>query len=547
MRRLNILMFLSLIAGAVQAQFINNGATVTIQPGATLRVETDFINNSGTVTNSGTLEVQGNFDNNATFTSTDPSIVRFIGTADANASTGGAVLRNVEMSKNGGDVVLLGENMSIAGTLNFNGDDTRIVTGAQSLILPTSADITGVDANEYVATTGVGRLIKSVSGNATVNLEVGDLVNYTPVSSAVTGTTYTAATLGGRAIIAPDLTAKYGDASDYISREWQIAATGIAGYANTMTGTYVAGDVVGMSSLVKGATFHTADWRFDGSSSGASTVIASTTNTDVRLSGKNFFGRVNLKVLLQGAYSDFSGQNSTGLMSSALRSANLIPLVSPYSDAPATALSIPADVTDWVKIEIRDASNSNTVLGRASVFLKNNGSLVAIDGSSNPLIKNGNPMSIVSVHHRNHLPIRTAAALDISKIAPTLYDFTSDLMNAFDSPSVANDAMKLVIGTGGNAGINSWTMWAGNGSGNNRVRYSGSTEDLNYLLNTLSTDPAPFTGLSGNTAGNINNIYSNSDYNMDGRVRYSGSTHDVSFLLNVVLGGLTNGSITQSL
>ena len=301
MRRLNILMFLSLIAGAVQAQFINNGATVTIQPGATLRVETDFINNTGTVTNSGTLEVQGNFDNNATFTSSDPSIVRFIGTADANSSTGGAVLRNVEMSKNGGDVVLLGENMSIAGTLNFNGDDTRIVTGAQSLILPTSADITGVDANEYVATTGVGRLIKSVSGNATVNLEVGDLVNYTPVSSAVTGTTYTAATLGGRAIIAPSLTAKYADASDYINREWQVAATGIAGYANTMTGTYVAGDVVGMSSLVKGATFHTGDWRFDGSSSGASTVIASTTNTDVRLSGLNFFGKANLKAYLAGA------------------------------------------------------------------------------------------------------------------------------------------------------------------------------------------------------------------------------------------------------
>jgi len=444
MRRLNILMFLSLIAAVVQAQFINNGATVTIQSGATLKVETNFINNSGTVTNNGTLEVSGNFDNNATFISANPSTVRFIGSADANVSAGGAVLRNVEMSKTGGDIVLLDDNMSVAGTLNFNGDDTRIVTGAQSLTLTSSVDITGVDANEYVATTGTGRLIKTVAGNATVNLEVGDLTNYTPVSSVVTGTTYTAATIGGRAIIDPNLTAKYGDASDYINREWQVATTGIDGYTNTMTGTYVAGDVNigGNATLIKGATFHTGDWRFDGSNSGSSTVIASTTNADVRLSGLNFFGKVNLKAFLQGAYN-----SGTGLMSTTLNTNGLISLTSPYTDAPATVASIPANVTDWVRIELRDpAAPSTGTANKASAFIKNDGTIVGLDGTAFPRVKNGLATSVVVLSHRNHLPIRTVNA-GLNVVNPTLHDFSTGLGQAYDDISIANDAM-VDIGSG---------------------------------------------------------------------------------------------------
>ena len=63
MRRLNIFLLFLLVSVSLSAQFVNNGATVTIQSGATLRVETDFINTSGTVTNNGTLEVQNNFTN----------------------------------------------------------------------------------------------------------------------------------------------------------------------------------------------------------------------------------------------------------------------------------------------------------------------------------------------------------------------------------------------------------------------------------------------------------------------------------------------------
>jgi hypothetical protein len=258
----------------------------------------------------------------------------------------------------------------------------------------------------------------------------------------------------------------------------------------------------------------------------------------------NFFGKVNLKVFLQGAYGDFVNENSTGEMKLNLKTLNLIPLISPYDGT--TVSTIPSDVVDWVRVDLRDASNSSVVLGSNSGFIKKDGSVVGTDGISLLKVKNGNTSSIVSLHHRNHLPVRTPSGIDVSSYSPSLYNFSSNLSMAYDSPSVSNDAMKLIIGIGSNAGNDIWCLWAGNGSGNNRVRYSGSTEDMNYLLNTPTTNAPPDTGLGGNVSGNINNIYSNSDYNMDGRVRYSGSTHDVAFLLNVVLNGLTNGSITQS-
>ncbi|MBC7884193.1 MAG: hypothetical protein H7X99_01870, partial [Saprospiraceae bacterium] len=147
MRRFNLLLFLLLVTMAAQAQFVNNGATVTIQSGATLRVETDFINNTGTVTNNGTLEVQGAFTNAATFTSANPSLVRFIGSTNSNVTSGSAMLRNVEMSKTANNITLLSP-LAIVGDLNFVNDNNKVVLGAHNLTLPTGATVTSVDANE---------------------------------------------------------------------------------------------------------------------------------------------------------------------------------------------------------------------------------------------------------------------------------------------------------------------------------------------------------------------------------------------------------------
>ncbi len=512
-----MLLLFSLMVGAIQAQFINNGATVTIQSGATLRVETDFTNTSGgIITNSGTIEVQGNLLNSATITSNSGSTVRFIGTTNSNVTSGGAVLRNVEMAKTApAENITLLDPMAVAGVLNFPNANNRVVLGANNLTVQSTGSVTNAAAGKYVATTGAGKLIKSVGGAGTVNMEVGDATNYTPVSNVITGSAFSSATLSAR-VLTTGLTTKYVGTTDFIAREWQVETAGITGYANTMTGTYVAGDVTGSAALIKGATFHTADWFFNGSAgNGSTTVTASTTNTNVRLSGKNFFGKANLIAFLQGAYSG-------GAMTTTLNTSNLIPLTSPYLDAPATVASIPSGVTDWVRLELRDPSAPTVATGyTASAFIKSDGTIVGLDGTSLPSIKNGFATSVVVLSHRNHLPIRTVnTGLDV--VNPTLHNFSTGLGQAFVnvSNSVNNAMVDLGSGTYG--------LWSGDINANNNVRYSGSANDNNVLLNTI---------LGGNKSLILSSVYSLGDLNMNGNVRYSGSANDNNVLLNSVLSG----------
>ena len=67
LRLLALLIFLSPIA---QSQLYNNGATIAVQNGAYLFVAGNVNNVSGTLTNDGKIEVQGNFINSGTYTST---------------------------------------------------------------------------------------------------------------------------------------------------------------------------------------------------------------------------------------------------------------------------------------------------------------------------------------------------------------------------------------------------------------------------------------------------------------------------------------------
>jgi hypothetical protein len=47
MNRFFLILWALFLTMSVQAQFVNYGATITIQPGATLRIETSFENQAG--------------------------------------------------------------------------------------------------------------------------------------------------------------------------------------------------------------------------------------------------------------------------------------------------------------------------------------------------------------------------------------------------------------------------------------------------------------------------------------------------------------------
>ena len=511
------------ISGAM-AQLVNNGATITIMPGATLYVETNVINNTGgTITVQGNLEVTGNLTNNATITTTSNSLVKFSGAGDSEFKSNNADIHNLELDKTTGNVLLV-DDLKVLTNLNFDGG--RLALGDNELFLGDATTVTGANSTSYIATNGEGRARKALSTNATVNLPLGDMTNYSPLSIEVSGSAYASAYLRARVedAVHPELPA---DADDHISRYWQIQQSGITDYNGNYTGTFVPADVAGTPANIKGAAYDTDGmvWSYINAAGTANTVSGTITNSNEDVTGSNFYGSVLLKAFLSGAYNA-----TTGAMTTSLNTLNLIPTTSPYNDAPASVSAIPANVTDWVKLEIRDASNPATVLSRVSAFVKNNGEIVGLDGVRPPAIKNAPNTGHVSIHHRNHLPIRTPAALNM--VSPTIHDFSTAQAQAYQNGSITTNAAMREV-TGANP---AFCLWGGNSNGNTNIRYTGLNNDNGPLISFLG----------GNTLGIINNVYSVVDLNLNGNVRYTGLNNDNAVLIST-LNGNTLAVFTQHL
>ncbi len=139
---------------------------------------------------------------------------------------------------------------------------------------------------------------------------------------------------------------------------------------------------------------------------------------------------LNLKVYLEGAYNG-------SIMQGDLNGLGLLPLAQPYSVPPwnyfgsEEVLSIPGtNIIDWLLIELRDAPSAAqaipaTTVYRSAVFVKSDGSIQNIDGSTELTF----PVSItdslyVVIRHRDHLDIMSSIALTESGGSYS-YDFTT--------------------------------------------------------------------------------------------------------------------------
>jgi hypothetical protein len=159
---------------------------------------------------------------------------------------------------------------------------------------------------------------------------------------------------------------------------------------------------------------------------------------------------VNARVFLQGPYVIATGEMRTNLRS-------VMPLTQPYNTAPwnypgtETVGSIPADVVDWVLLEVRSGTGAGTKLVTRAGFVNKSGHIVDLDGTSQvsfPALALGSYYLVV--HHRNHLAVMSASAVGLSE-ASALYDFTASSGSFF----------------GGNAGAvqvkaGVWAMVGGN-------------------------------------------------------------------------------------
>ena len=151
-------------------------------------------------------------------------------------------------------------------------------------------------------------------------------------------------------------------------------------------------------------------------------------------------------MFLEGPY------NGSG-MTTTLNTNNLIPLNSntaysttTYGYTASIVGSIPnATIVDWVLVELRTGTTSGTKVAARAGFLKSDGTIVDIDGTS-PVLFTGLSAGnyYIVIRHRNHLAIMSSSAIALSS-SSLLYDFTTSQSQAYTS---GTDPMVALSGGG---------------------------------------------------------------------------------------------------
>lgn len=455
MRRYNLLVFLTLMTVAAQAQFINLGATVTIQSGATLRVETNIENNgTGTITNNGTIEVSGNFTNAGTATLTPGAgLVRFIGSANTTLDTGGDALFNVEMAKTGNATVALSAPATVAGNLSFTGEGSKILLGANDLTLASSTVVSAIPEHStrgYVVTGSTGRLVRTNLGATEFTFPVGfNETTYNPITIAENGTIDN---IGVRVLERAYENGVSGThiASEVVDASWVISEANAGNSNLTITPQWLLADEMPSFTRTDCGVSKYIGPNYDlllagmGAATGSGTVADLYKRVRVGVTPGTFvvgddkvmdYVAVSPKAFLHGAYG-FS-TNSTGLMSDNLRL--ILPTTEPYTgytnftfvgrgsgetvNPSVFAVTGNDAIVDWVFIQVRNTTAPYAVLSTKSAFIQRDGDIVDTDGGPVKFRGMASGTYKVAIRHRNHLGILTDDNQSLSSTTTPL-DFT---------------------------------------------------------------------------------------------------------------------------
>jgi CshA-type fibril repeat protein len=257
--------------------------------------------------------------------------------------------------------------------------------------------------------------------------------------------------------------------------------------------------------------------------------------------------KLSVKVLLQGAMIGVSD----GLMRDDLRSGGYIPLTEPYTALSnsrfthvgggggetttaavlAANAGTPNAIVDWVFVELRSATDSASVVRTRSALVQRDGDVVSATDGVSPLVFTGfaNQQYFVTVKHRNHLGVMTAAKVQLLNDG-TLVDFTTATnAQVYNRPGSINyDGQEMVTVNGGKRGL-----WAGNVNADNKVKYQGPASDNTGILAQVLSYPTNTTATY-----NFNNAlgYFMGDVNMDGKVKYQGIGNDPQHIFVNVVG-----------
>jgi len=537
LKKLHFLLLGTICLGCnvASAQLFIDQATFTIQSGAT-------------------VTVQGDVTSNTDILGTGKVILK--GTGNQNINLGGFNVPNLEVD-NTSNVTLTG-NSRVSGDLLFTNGD--IIAGNNTLTIGSTGTITGATSSRFVVTNGTGRLVKAALGATAFNFPIGNsTTSYDPVAIANSGT---ADNIGARSFANVLTGGATGTAytKETINNSWDISEAVAGGSILSVTATWNTADELpgfdrnrgGLSNYLT-APAASVGWDLLNTQTGMAVGANPYTYTRSNITTTGIFAvgtrpvlsplLVSPKIFLQGSYN-----TTLNVMSDALRLANLIPLTEPYSTTSGSSLittllrgsgggetspntvvgSLAAAndnaIVDWVLVQLHRTSD-NVVVTQRAVLLQKDGDIVDTDGVS-PVNLAGNASGsyFVSIKHRNHLGVRSAASLGLLKVTNTPYNFSTGLAQALAPGS--STAMTNRYGTA--TTTTNFMLWAGNGNTNGTVRYAGSLNDESVLLNGAPLSGSKVAVLPG---------YFLTDYNMNGVVRYAGSQNDENILLNIsVLG-----------
>ena len=142
-------------------------------------------------------------------------------------------------------------------------------------------------------------------------------------------------------------------------------------------------------------------------------------------------------------------------MTTTLNTSGYLPLAAPYKANPRNVVSMPANITDWVLVELRSTPTGAAVVSK-SVLLRNDGLLVDDDGTTESVTLDAAEGDYyVVIKHRNHLAVMSTNAVSLTENS-SLYDYTGDSKSYYGSDGAVTvdvGVWGLYAGEGNNSGI----------------------------------------------------------------------------------------------
>lgn len=183
-------------------------------------------------------------------------------------------------------------------------------------------------------------------------------------------------------------------------------------------------------------------------------------------------------------------------------------------------------IVDWVFVEIRLASDNKKVMATRSGLLQRDGDIVDVDGVSDLYFPTLNDAEFfVVVRHRNHLGVMSNLVTGSQVI-----DFTNPQTSVFEYRTTLNPKYNYTgISRYINTNYNVATLWAGDFNADCYIMKNANFDDSNivYMENLMNIgNPDNFSnGVVG---------YFQGDFNMDSKVKFDGTNEDGNLLLNQI-------------